>query len=147
MALRISKCILIKLVPGTFLPDVMPLRFSSTGKSIPYSQTFFVAFHAQQVTSGERLVRGYTKFDFTVGEGKGRLNSSRETNQGKHRRRKVEKSCVTLPSSCVNPAWYVHKSDVQNKWHDDNPIQTFFFLAGCAPTSTCRHSPPEIILF
>ena len=35
------------------------------------------------------------KFDFTVDEGKERLNPSRGNNQGKHRRRKVEKSCVT----------------------------------------------------
>ena len=28
----------------------------------------------------ERLVRGYTKFDFTVDEGKGRLNPSRDKN-------------------------------------------------------------------
>ena len=36
------------------------------------------------------------KFDFTVDEGKERLNPSREKNLGEHRRRKVdEKSCVT----------------------------------------------------
>ena len=29
-------------------------------------------------TSGERLCRGYKKFDFTVDEGKGRLNPSRD---------------------------------------------------------------------
>ena len=29
---------------------------------------------------GERLIRGYTKFDVTVDEGKGRLNPSREKN-------------------------------------------------------------------
>ena len=29
-------------------------------------------------TSGERLCRGYTKFDFTVDEGKGRLNAARD---------------------------------------------------------------------
>ena len=28
--------------------------------------------------SGERLVSGYTKFDFTVDDGKGRLNPSRD---------------------------------------------------------------------
>ena len=42
-----------------------------------------------------QLFRGYTKFDFTVDEGKERLNPSRDKNSGKHRRRKVEKSCVT----------------------------------------------------
>ena len=35
------------------------------------------------------------KCDFTVDERKGRLNPSRDKNEGKHRRRKVEKSCVT----------------------------------------------------
>ena len=29
-------------------------------------------------TSGERLIRGYTKFDFAVDEGKVRLNPSRD---------------------------------------------------------------------
>ena len=36
-------------------------------------------------TNGERLIRGYTKFDFTTDEGKGRLNPSRNKNKGKHR--------------------------------------------------------------
>ena len=31
-------------------------------------------------TSGERLIRGYTKFDFTVDEGKGWLDPSRDKN-------------------------------------------------------------------
>ena len=31
-----------------------------------------------------------TKFDFTVDEGKERLNPSRDKNQGTHRRRKVD---------------------------------------------------------
>ena len=35
------------------------------------------------------------KFDFTVDEGKGWLNPSRDEIQGKHRKRKMEKSCVT----------------------------------------------------
>ena len=65
---------------------------------------------------GEGLVRGYTKFDFTVDEGKRRLNPSRDKNKGKHRRRKVdEKSCVTF--LLRGPGWCVHKSDVQNKWN------------------------------
>ena len=40
--------------------------------------------------------RTSVKFDFTVDEGKGRLNPSRDKNQGKHRRRKVEKFCVAF---------------------------------------------------
>ena len=54
-------------------------------------------------TSLERLTGGYTEFDFTVDEGKERLNPSRDKNQGKHRRRKVKKSCVTFPL-CDSPA-------------------------------------------
>ena len=58
------------------------------------------------------------KIDFAVDEGKERLNPSREKNEGKPRRRKVEESCVTFFLLC-DPGWYVHKPDVQNKW-DDN---------------------------
>ena len=57
------------------------------------------------------------QFDLTVDEGKGRMNPSRDKNQGKHRRGKVEKCCVTF--LLCDPGWCVHKSDVQNKW-DDN---------------------------
>ena len=53
------------------------------------------------------------KVDFTVDEGKGRLNPSPDKNKGKHRRRKVEKSCVTF--RLCDPGCCVHKSDVQNK--------------------------------
>ena len=42
-----------------------------------------------------RFIRGYTKLGFTVDEGKERLSPSRDKNLCKHRRRKVEKSCVT----------------------------------------------------
>ena len=45
-------------------------------------------------SSGERLLRGYTKFDVMVDEGKGRVNPSRYRNEGKHSRRK--KTCVTF---------------------------------------------------
>ena len=54
---------------------------------------------------GKQLIRGYTKFDFTVDEGKGRLNPSRDKNEGKHRRRKVEKSWVTF--LLCDPGWCV----------------------------------------
>ena len=53
--------------------------------------------------------------------GKERLNPSRKKIQGRHRRRKVEKSCVTF--LLCDPGWYVHKPDVQNKW-DDNTQTT-----------------------
>ena len=65
----------------------------------------------------ERLIHGYTEFDLTVDEGKGRLNPSRDKNEGKHRRRKVEKSCVIF--LLCDLGWCVHKADVQHKW-DDN---------------------------
>ena len=43
-----------------------------------------------------------------VDEGKEGLNHSREKNEGKHRRRKVdEKYCVTF--LLCDPGWYVHK--------------------------------------
>ena len=41
----------------------------------------------------------------------------------KHRRKKVEKSCVTLLLS--DPGWYVHKPDVQNNWDDNKHTNTF----------------------
>ena len=53
-------------------------------------------------TSGERLNRSYTKFDFAVDEGKERLIPSRERNSGKHRRRGVGKSCVTPAGTSTN---------------------------------------------
>ena len=54
-----------------------------------------------------------TKFDFTVDEGKERLNSSREKNKGMHRRRKVDEK------SCVTPAGTSNELDVQNKWEEN----------------------------
>ena len=72
-------------------------------------------------SSGERLNCGYAKFDFTVDEEKKRLNPSRGRNEGKHRRRKVDKSWVTF--LLCDPGWCVHKSDVQNK-RDGNTHNT-----------------------
>ena len=57
------------------------------------------------------------KIDFTLDEGKGRLNPSRDKNEGKHRRRKVEKSWVTF--LLCDPGWCVHKSDLNKKKGDD----------------------------
>ena len=49
-----------------------------------------------------------TKFDFTVDEGKERLNP-REKNEGTHRKKKVdEKSCVTF--LLCDPGWYVQRT-------------------------------------
>ena len=62
--------------------------------------------NAQEVRIINSLVHKISKFDFNVDQGKGRLNPSREKNEDKHRRRKVdEKSCVTflLGASAVLP--------------------------------------------
>ena len=55
----------------------------------------------------------YTKFDFTVDEGKEWLNPSREKNEGTHRRRKVDEK------SCVTPADTSNELDVQNGWEEN----------------------------
>ena len=56
-----------------------------------------------------------TKFDFTVDEGKERLDPSREKNKSMYRRKKVdEKSCVTFPL-CVTPTGSSNELDVHNK--------------------------------
>ena len=47
---------------------------SSTVVAVP----LFVGRLGSCPTSGERLIRGYTKFDFTVDDGKERLNPSRD---------------------------------------------------------------------
>ena len=64
-------------------------------------------------TSRGRSIRGYTKFEFTVDEGKGRLNPSHDKYYGKQRRKKVEKSCVTF--LLCDPGWCVHKCATQKK--------------------------------
>ena len=51
--------------------------------------------------------------NYTINEGNGRLNSSREKNQGKHRRRKVDEK------TCVAPAGTSNNPDVQNKWEEN----------------------------
>ena len=61
-----------------------------------------------------RIISCVAKVDFTVDEGKGRLNPSREKKDGKQRRRKVEKSYVNF--LLCDPSWCVHKFDAQNKW-------------------------------
>ena len=66
------------------------------------------------------IFRGYTKFELAVDEGKGRLNPTPEKNEGRRRRRKLEKSCVTF---LRDPGWCVHKSGVQNKWDDNTHTQ------------------------
>ena len=61
-------------------------------------------------TSGEQLpvLRGYTKSDFTVDEEKGRLNPSRDQ---KLRQAPRKEGGEIL----CDPAWCVHKFDVQNR--------------------------------
>ena len=62
----------------------------------------------------------HTKFDFTVDEGKERLNPSRENNKGTHRRRKVDEK------SCVTPAGTPNEFDVQNKWEEKTQTHNTF---------------------
>ena len=67
------------------------------------------------------IVRGHTKFGFTVDQGKGRLNPSRDKSSGKHRRRKVGGEIL------CDPGWCVHNvSDVQNEWDDNTPVWRLF---------------------
>ena len=61
----------------------------------------FSPHHARQVEN-DYFAREYTKFDFTVDEGKERLNPSRDENEGKHCRRKVEKLCVTPVGASIS---------------------------------------------
>ena len=85
-------------------------------------------------TSGERFFRGYTKIDFTVDEGKRRLNPSRDENHGKHRKRKVEKSCATF--LLCDPGWCVYKSDVHDKWDDNTHTHTHTVMCNLINTHT-----------
>ena len=57
--------------------------------------------HAQQV--GNDLLVGAQQVDSTIDEGKGQLNHYHDKKLDKHRRRKVEKSCVAF-LLCVTPA-------------------------------------------
>ena len=66
-----------------------------------------------------------------VDEGKGRPNPSRDRNEGKHRRRTVEKSCVTF--LLCHPGWCIHKSDVQNKCDDDTHTHTHTHIYTVVP--------------
>ena len=76
----------------------------------------------------------------TPDEGKGRLNPSRDKSQGKHRRSKVgEKSCVTF--ILCDPGWYVHKSDVQNKWDDNTQKHTLLAANAKRKIEECLGTP------
>ena len=59
----------------------------------------------------------FPQFDFTVGEGKERLNPSREKNEGTLRRRKVDDKFY------VTPAGTSSEIDVQNKWEENTYTQ------------------------
>ena len=74
---------------------------------------FFLTRKKSPTVEGQ-LIRSYPKFDFTADEGKEWLNYSREKNQGKHCRRKVEKICATPAemstslTSRINGTTHVH---------------------------------------
>ena len=70
-----------------------------------------------------RTIKSLYKFDFTVDEGKERLNPFREKNKGTHRRRKVDEK------SCVTPAGTSNKFDVQNKWEVNTHSQYISYLS------------------
>ena len=59
----------------------------------------------------------HTTVDFTVDEGKGRLNSSRD----KKLRQAPQKEGGEI---LCDPGWCVHKSGVQNKWDDNRHTHT-----------------------
>ena len=61
------------------------------------------------------------KIDFTVDEGLGRLNPSRDRTL-RQAPQKVEISCVAF--LLCDPGWCVHKSDVQNKWDGNTHTHT-----------------------
>ena len=83
-------------------------------------------------TSGERLIRGYLKFDFTVDEGKGRLSPSRDRNKGRHRRRKVEKSCVTSAGASTSPTFRINEMTTHTHRH----VLHFNYRLPIPPTAT-----------
>ena len=95
--------------PGTVAKIL--LMVSSTGKM--KNGYFPVPVRAREFGLANKwrtISRGYRKFDFTVDEGKGRLNPPRD---------KKSRLC--------DPGWCVHKSDVQNK-RDDNTHTTHILL-------------------
>ena len=63
------------------------------------------------------------KFDFTVDEGKERLNPSREKKKGTHRRKKMDhKSCVTLAGTS-------NEFNVHDKWEENTHAQHISYLS------------------
>ena len=83
-----------------------------------------------------------SNFDFTIDEGKERVNSSREESQGKHCRKRVdEKSCET--SLLCDTGWYAHKLDVPNKWNDKTQYTTHTMISTAALLSCSVSSTNE----
>ena len=73
---------------------------------------FLTLKKAQQQVSGERLIRYYTKFDFTVDEGKERLNPSREKKLRQAPQKEGGEILCGVTFLLGDPGWYVHKPDV-----------------------------------
>ena len=100
-------CISFGTQPVSPVVQLVTLKLSDVGSRCSYTNSDFPHKKKKKKscpTSGEQLIRGYTKFDFTVDEGgKGRLNPSRDKSLYNYRRKKVENG------------WCVHNSDVQNK--------------------------------
>ena len=77
--------------------------------SIPANGIFLTKNLKNESKNAQRVENEYTKFDFTVDEGKEWLNPSREKNKGTYRRKKVdEKSCVTF--LLCDTGWYVQRT-------------------------------------
>ena len=63
----------------------------------------------------------------------------------KHRRRKLEKSCVTF--LLCDPGSYVHKPDVHNKWVDNTHTQhTQKYSSVCHDHPSSPHKITHIII-
>ena len=104
---------------------------------------FLTKNHAQQV-GNDLFVGTQNSTSFTVDEGKGRLNPSRDKSPGKPRRRKVEKSCVT--DSCVLPAgastslMFILNGMTKHTTHTLYSVSYSQYLSGWVKESHTRHS-------
>ena len=99
------------------------VRISAQSHELRFSLMLCPTSH--NLKSGERIISWVHKIQLHGRRGKGTAESSRDKNEGKHGRRKVEKSYVTF--LLCDPGWCVHKSDVQNIC-DDNTTHTWYII-------------------
>ena len=117
---KVSVSTTVKGFSFSFLFSIVLFSFPflfSPGSSVGNLVTFW------HVGTWDRIsITGiFPQFDFTVDEGKERLNPSREKNKGAHCRRKLDEK------SWVTPAGPSNEFDVQNKWEENTHTQ---LLAG-----------------